>query len=423
MDYKIIFYFCLNSMLMTIILIGLIISAIMPGIEKLSRKFFVSLFTNLFFLMTVTFIITFVFQNPEMLIENKIAVFLQYFLISLPLPMFTAYFLKSCGESLRKNLIFRAVIASWIIYFILLAVGQFTGIFYYFDAEKVGDIFCRGELHAILFLPLILIIFLNLYCVMRLRKNLPKKYFVAFLIFLIPLATTFSIYAFFYFEIMLFFGVVISTLSMFGIILYDQTEKYFEQQREISKQRANILILQMRPHFIYNAMMSIYYLCAKNPKKAQEIILDFTTYLRKNFTAIVSEEKILFSEELEHVRAYLAIEQVQFEENLMVEYEILQKNFKIPPLTLQPIVENSIKHAMDPENAPLLIKIFTCETEFGNEILVEDNGEGFDAEKIFEKSLTLSNIKNRLKIMCGGELEIKSDAGGTIVKIFVPFED
>ena len=136
----------------------------------------------------------------------------------------------------------------------------------------------------------------------------------------------------------------------------------------------------------------------------------------------MSEEKILFSEELEHVRAYLAIEQVQFEENLMVEYEILQKNFKIPPLTLQPIVENSIKHGMDPENAPLLIKIFTRETEFGNEILVEDNGEGFDAEKILEKSLTLSNIKNRLKIMCDGELKIKSDKSGTIVKIFVPFE-
>ena len=191
-------------MLMTIILIGFIISAIMPGIEKISRKFFVSLFAILFFLMTVTFIITFVFQNPEMLLENKITVFLQYFFISLPLPMFTAYFLKSCGESLRKNLIFRAVTASWIIYFILLVVGQFTEIFYYFDAEKVGDIFCRGELHWILFLPLILIIFLNLYCVIRFRKNLPKKYFVAFLIFLIPLATTFSIYAFFILKLCFF---------------------------------------------------------------------------------------------------------------------------------------------------------------------------------------------------------------------------
>ena len=209
MDYKIIFYFAMNSMLITIVVIGLIISAIMPGIKKFSRKFFVSLFVNLFFLVTVGIIDTFLFQNPEMLLEDKIAIFFQYFFISLPLPMFTAYFLKIFSESLRKNLIFRAVIASWIIYFILLVVGQFTEIFYYFNEE---NIFCRGEFHAILFLPLILIIFLNLYCVIRLRKNLPKKYFIAFLIFVIPLLITFFIQAFFYAEILTFFGVVIATL-------------------------------------------------------------------------------------------------------------------------------------------------------------------------------------------------------------------
>lgn len=177
MNNLIIFYFSVNSSFMTIILIGLIISAIMPGIEKLSRKFFVSLFTNLLFLITVTFIETFLFQNPKMLLENKIAIFLQYFFISLPLPIFTAYFLKLCGENLRKNLIFRAVIGIWIIYFILLVINQFTGIFYYLTAENVEDIFSRGELHAILFLPMILIIFLNLSCVIRFRKKFPKKYF------------------------------------------------------------------------------------------------------------------------------------------------------------------------------------------------------------------------------------------------------
>lgn len=424
MNNLIIFYFSSASSFMTIILIGLIISAIMPGIEKLSRKFFVSLFTNLLFLITVTFIETFLFQNPKMLLENKIVIFLQYFFISLPLPIFTAYFLKFCGENLRKNLIFRAVIGIWIIYFILLVINQFTGIFYYLTAENVGDIFRRGELHAILFLPMILIIFFNLACVIRFRKKFPRKYFVAFLIFLIPLAMTFSIYAFFYFEIMLFFGVVISTLAMFGIILYDQIEKYFEQQREISKQQANILILQMRPHFIYNAMMSIYYLCAKNPEKAQEVTLDFTTYLRKNFTAIASAEKILFSEELEHTRAYLAIEQVQFEENLLVEYDTPHKNFKIPPLTLQPIVENSVKHGMDPENFPLRIKIQTRKNKFGSEIIVEDDGVDFLPEEIFKENSALANIRQRLKIMCGGNLEIKArEGGGVVVKIFVPLEE
>ena len=86
------FYLCMNSMLLTIIVIGLIISAIMPGIEKLSRKFFMSLFSSLFFLITFLIIDTFLFQNPEMLFEDKIAIFFQYFFISLPLPMFTAYF-------------------------------------------------------------------------------------------------------------------------------------------------------------------------------------------------------------------------------------------------------------------------------------------------------------------------------------------
>ena len=65
--------------------------------------------------------------------------------------------------------------------------------------------------------------------------------------------------------------------------------------------------------------------------------------------AIVSEETIPFPEELEHTRAYLTIEQVQFEDNLLVEYEILHENFRIPPLTLQPTAENAVKHGMDPK--------------------------------------------------------------------------
>ena len=112
------------------------------------------------------------------------------------------------------------------------------------------------------------------------------------------------------------FGLCISTLAMFAIILYDQIEQYVGQQREIAHQRASIMVLQMRPHFIYNAMMSIYYLCAKDSKKAQQVTLDFTTCLRKNFTAIAGEDTISFSDELEHTRAYLAVGQLQFEDSL-----------------------------------------------------------------------------------------------------------
>lgn len=86
----------------------------------------------------------------------------------------------------------------------------------------------------------------------------------------------------------------------------------------------------MRPHFIYNTMMSIYYLCTQDSKKAQQVTLDFTAYLRRNFTAIASEDTVPFSDELEHTRAYLAVEQVQFVDSLLVEYDTLHTEFRLP---------------------------------------------------------------------------------------------
>jgi len=74
----------------------------------------------------------------------------------------------------------------------------------------------------------------------------------------------------------------------------------------------------------------------------------------------------------------MAIEQAQFEENLFVEYDTPHQNFKIPPLTLQPIVENCVKHGLDPDSEPLHILIWTRETDAGSVILVKDDGVGFE---------------------------------------------
>ncbi len=157
---------------------------------------------------------------------------------------------------------------------------------------------------------------------------------------------------------------------MFGIILYDQIEQFLRQQREIEHQRASIMVLQMRPHFIYNTMMSIYYLCTQDSKKAQQVTLDFTAYLRKNFTTIASEDTVPFSDELEHTRAYLAVEQVQFVDSLLVEYDT--------------------PHGISP---------------------ADDR----------EPHIALANIQQRLEIMCGGRLTIDSRAGGgTAVTVTIP---
>ena len=416
--------FILIGAMLALTVLGLVIAAIMPGTDRWNRRFFMSLFATVMLLMVSLLIDCLVWDKPGMATAERIAVYFEFLFLSLPMPMFTAYLLRTCGERWQGSKLFRAAVVLWAIFFILLGIAQFTTFLYYVTPDNQ---FFRGPWHPLLMAPMIMIMLLNLNGVIRRRGKLPFKYYAAFLIHLLPLTATLFAYSFFSFslsvEMILFIGEVLSTLSMFGIILYDQIDRYMRQQREIAHQHASIMVLHMRPHFIYNAMMSIYYLCAQDSQKAQQVTLDFTTYLRKNFSAIASEDTVSFSDELEHCRAYLAVEQVQFGYRLCVDYDTPHTLFRLPPLTLQPIVENSVKHGMDPEAGPLHISIRTREAAFGSELIVEDNGPGFDPA-VIDTSKThnaLANIRQRLEMMCGGKMTIHPrKGGGTVVTVTIP---
>ena len=416
--------FGLIGAMLALTALGLGIAAIMPGTDRWNRRFFMSLFATVMLLMVSLLVDCLVGENPGMATAERITVYFEYLFLSLPMPMFTAYLLHTCGERWQGSRLFRAAIVLWGIFFILLGIAQFTTFLYYVTPDNQ---FGRGPWHFLLMAPMLLIMLLNINGVIRRRGKLPTKYYTAFLIHLLPLAATLFVYSIFSYslsaEMILFIGVVLSTLSMFGIILYDQIDRYMRQQREIAHQHASIMVLHMRPHFIYNAMMSIYYLCAQDSQKAQQVTLDFTTYLRKNFTAIVSEDTVPFTDELEHARAYLTVEQVQFEDSLCVDYDTPYTQFRLPPLTLQPIVENAVKHGMDPEAGPLHISIRTRKTASGSELTVEDNGPGFDPTVIDtgEPHTALANIRQRLGMMCGGKMTIQPRVGGgTVVTVTIP---
>ncbi|MBQ6424366.1 MAG: histidine kinase [Acidaminococcaceae bacterium] len=414
------FCYLLCGAMLTLTAVGLCVAVVMPGMGRWNRRFFTALFTVLLLLMGAFLVDLIVYEYPDMALAEQIVVYFQYLLVSLSMPMFTGYLLHLCGEDLRKSTLFRLVIGLWGIYFILLGLAQCTTFLYYVTPDNE---FIRGSWHPLLVAPLAAIMLLNLVSVIRRRNRLPDKYYVAFLIHLLPMTVATLIHAVIYVPLLVVFGLSFSMLSMFGIILCDQIEQYMRQQREIAHQRASIMVLQMRPHFIFNTMMSIYYLCAQDSKKAQQVTLDFTSYLRKNFSAIASENTIPFANELEHTRAYLAVEQVQFEDGLFVEYDTPHTRFRVPPLTLQPIVENAVKHGMDPDSAPLRICIRTRETDAGHEITVEDNGPGFAQTNMDESEphIALANIQHRLEIMCGGKLTVMPrKGGGTVVKVILP---
>jgi LytS/YehU family sensor histidine kinase len=263
---------------------------------------------------------------------------------------------------------------------------------------------------------------------MRRRTRLSRKTFLSLVIAQMPMAFTLILNLFV--DAVLLFGIsyVLSALVMYSLVLSDQIEQDFrhqqriaEQQGEIARQRANVMVLQMRPHFIYNTLTSIHCLCKLNPEKAQQVTMDFTNYLRKNFNAIASDSTIPFSMELEHTRAYLAVEKAQHEDMLSVDYDTPFTYFRLPSLTLQPIVENSVKHGMDPYHGPLHISIRTRRTDSVTEIIVEDNGSGFDLSDENRPHTALDNIRQRLELMCAGKLDVMSrDGGGTTVTVTIP---
>lgn len=411
-------YSFVGGALLLLVLLGIIVSACMPGVNKQSKRFFIHSFSVLLLSIVAYVFDLFVYSNPNLAVAGRIIAYFETILPSLLMPLLTAYVLYCCGENPRKSVLFYIVVALWASLFVLLVVAQCTDFIYYFTKENQ---FVRGSWYPILIAPMIAMIVFNLICVICKRKKLNKKYFIAFLVYLLPLSVVMIVQSFVTVFLFIVIAVSISALSMFGIIMADQVEQYLRQRREIADQRASITVLQMRPHFIYNTMTSIYYLCEQDPEKAQQVTLDFTTYLRKNFSAIANKEPIPFAEELEHTRAYLAVEKAQYEDRLLIEYDTPHLAFRVPPLTLQPIVENSVKYGMDPDSdEPLRITIRAIKTDTGSVIIVEDNGLGLSEHDNGEPHLALNNIRERLSAI-GATLTITPiENGGTKVTVFLP---
>jgi LytS/YehU family sensor histidine kinase len=279
-------------------------------------------------------------------------------------------------------------------------------------------------------LPIVLVSGMNLVGAMRWRKQLARRYFISFIISSLPLTVTLIINMFVDVLALVDISIVVSAISMFGLIVSKQIEDHLQkqqevvrQQKEIADQRASVMVLQMRPHFIYNTLMSIYSLCDQDPQKARKVTMDFTNYLRKNFNAVASDTTIPFTAELEHTRTYLDVEKAQHEDMLVVDFDTPFTYFRLPPLTLQPLAENAVKHGMDPNKGLLHVVIRTRQTENGAEITVEDDGRGFDPAE-GDRGGALENIRQRLALMCGGTLTIaSSEGGGTSVTITIPDVD
>lgn len=192
---------------------------------------------------------------------------------------------------------------------------------------------------------------------------------------------------------------------------------------ELAKSRISTLMSQIHPHFIYNTLGSIEQLCELDPPKAAKLVNDFSKYLRGNFGEIDNTRLIRVSKELEHTEYYIGIEKVRFPDIEFIT-EMSCCDFSVPALTIQPIVENAVKHGILKREAGGTVRVRIYETDSSYFITVKDNGVGFDVSELKDDNhIGLRNIRSRLEAMCGGFLHIESILGvGTKITVEIPKE-
>jgi len=206
---------------------------------------------------------------------------------------------------------------------------------------------------------------------------------------------------------------------------YAHLERQLDLERELNDGRIKLMINQIKPHFINNVMTTIRSMIQYDPDEADEMVYKFNKYLVYNIDALSSTELCPFSMELKHIETYLTIELTHLRPRLHVKYDIKLDDFEIPPLSVQPFVENAVKHGIAPKMEAGTLKISTDETEHCYRVTIEDDGVGFDTSKPYDRrgghGLGMNNAIQRLKLLVNGSVQIESAPGsGTRVTVSVP---
>lgn len=224
----------------------------------------------------------------------------------------------------------------------------------------------------------------------------------------------------------------------YGVVIdiseYRDAQKRAEQNLEklkiqLNESRIKISTGQMQPHFLYNALASIREIVLENPEYAADLIFDFTTHLRACIKSMASEELTSFSQEIENIKAYVNIEKMRFGDKLQVKYDIQKSDFNIVPLSIQPLVENAIRHGIyERGSIGGTVKISSYCDEEAIVIQVEDNGVGFEVDKVKNElrskvrdSTGLHSLIFRFENLMHAKVKVESIVGeGTKITVRIP---
>ncbi len=234
--------------------------------------------------------------------------------------------------------------------------------------------------------------------------------------------------------------VVMELISGLSMIISNQLEMAEADKAYQLAKEAEIISLQAQisPHFLFNTLNTVISLIRNDPSKARKLLVSLSHFLRQNLS-VTTNNMTTLEQELKHTKAYLSIEQTRFVDKLEVFYDIDENILlhSIPPITLQPLVENAIKHGFKNKERDCLLKILIKQDDCNIYVAVKDNGNGMKEERRERigmapiesengNGLALYNVNRRLIMTFGKSAALKinsSDDKGTSVAFFIENEE
>lgn len=302
-------------------------------------------------------------------------------------------------------------------------LSVFNGMYFFLTPEGR---YARGSLFLLAqALPFILFALCGA-IVITYRKHLSFKDGALFLCYVtFPLVAE-IVQIFAYGLAMVTVSVTFLMLIIFINIQINQAYLVEKQEKELTQMRVDIMMSQIQPHFLYNTLTAIRHLCDVDTEQAKDAITEFAQYLRANMNSISAKGPIPFEQELNHAQNYLSLEKRRFGKRLNIVYDIGCTNFKLPPLSIQALAENAVRHGICKKPEGGTIRIISEEMNNGFLVTISDNGIGFDINESNNDNrlhIGIENVKQRISEQCCGSVTVDSAKdSGTTVKLFLPKE-
>lgn len=414
------------------IVILIIITAHMVGGDtvktKVDRLYAAILFANMFTLLSD--IICWIFEgNPHSFATPIIhfSNFTTYIFNYILGVLYNQYIIAYISTKNKVSKIY-----SYILYLVygvatvLVIVSQFNCMYYYFDS---ANNFYRGPLNWLSYALPGICIAICTYIVLRNMKKFKLWDILALLSFqVLPFVAVVAQLISVHIIIRMNTAFTISMIIVYVSLQLELSKRYKQKELELANAKIAFLQSQIKPHFLFNTLNAIRGLVSIDEKRTKKLIEDLSEFLRGSFDFENRDGFISFEHEIATLRAYVSIEQARFENQIEMEFDISNAdNILIPMLTIQPLVENAIRHGLkNKDNIKITLHVVSDREKTVIEVF--DNGVGIPQEKIVKilnasentSGVGLRNINQRLLLSYGKGLDIESSENGTKITVLIP---